>query len=343
MMYTICVLIIVIDFMINDKILSNNNLILIDIGASGGVNPKWNKKKKNFLTVLFEPNKNAYEHLLKNKKKNEVIIQKALSEKKQNLNYYICQSHQASSFYKPNLNFLKQFYNYERFNITKEVTIETDTLDNQLFINDVHDLDFIKLDVQGYEFNILKGSNNSLKKTIGIEIECEISEMYINQPLFSDVNNFVQSKKFELFDLKRYYWKRKNGSITNNKKGQLIFVDALYLKSPERIINDYSNNIKKLIKSYYIYLYYGYTDLAKIILSYIQKKDLLSLNEIKILNLNINNIDKSKFVLPNFIGKTSLKKIFQRIANLFVSTKIYNKEIEWERSHYLGNDQDLGN
>ena len=143
MMYTIWVLIKVIDFMINDKLLSNNNLILIDIGASGGVNPKWNKKTKNFLTVLFEPNTNAYQDLLKNKKKNEVIIQKALSEKKQNLNYNICQSPQASSFYKPNFNFLKQFYNHERFNIIKEVTIETDTLDNQLFVNDIHDLDFI--------------------------------------------------------------------------------------------------------------------------------------------------------------------------------------------------------
>ena len=55
--------------LINDNLLDKNRLIYIDIGASGGVIPKWHGLSDNFTSILFEPNIEAYNALKIKKKK----------------------------------------------------------------------------------------------------------------------------------------------------------------------------------------------------------------------------------------------------------------------------------
>ena len=57
-------------------------------------------------------------------------------------------------------------------------------------------------------------------------------EIAVMETLFSEVNSFIESKGFSLIDLKRYFWKRKSKN-DSNRKGQLVFADALYFKEPE--------------------------------------------------------------------------------------------------------------
>ena len=194
---------------INDKLLSKNNLIYIDIGASGGAQPKWLNLTNKYKSILFEPNKKAYNKLILNKKENEIIIQAALSDKKNNLNINICREPQSSSFYKPNYEFLKKFNNHERFEIVSKENIETQTLDFSLCAEEISDVDFIKIDTQGYELNILKGSEKILEEVIGIETECELTQMYLDQPLFSNILEYLLIKRFSLFDIKKYFGKGK--------------------------------------------------------------------------------------------------------------------------------------
>ena len=49
----------------------------------------------------------------------------------------------------------------------------------------------MKIDTQGSEYEILKGGNNVINNAIGFEIEIEFKEMYLNQPLFNEVNQFL--------------------------------------------------------------------------------------------------------------------------------------------------------
>jgi FkbM family methyltransferase len=50
-----------------------------------------------------------------------------------------------------------------RFNDIVEVKINTDTIDNLFYDNDIP-IHFIKMDTEGWEYNILKGGEKSLKK-----------------------------------------------------------------------------------------------------------------------------------------------------------------------------------
>ena len=74
------------------------------------------------------------------------------------------QKPELSSALIPNLN--EYISESPRFDVESEVKIDADSLDN------CHkdEVDFIKIDVQGGELNILKGAENLLKNTLGIEL-----------------------------------------------------------------------------------------------------------------------------------------------------------------------------
>ena len=157
--------------------------------------------------------------------------------------------------------------------------MKTDTLSNQLKLNNISEVDFIKIDVQGYGLSVLKGSIEYLSNTIGLEIEVEFLEIYKNQPLFNKVDSFIQKHHFQLYDIKRYFWKRNDYEGTGTQRGQLVMGDALYLKNPEQIMKIPNINTNKIIRSICIYLCYGYIDLAETLLNNANEKRLTT-NEI---------------------------------------------------------------
>ena len=93
----------------------------------------------------------------------------------------------------------------------------------------------MKIDTQGSEYEILKGGKNVINNSIGFEIEIEFKEIYLNQPLFNEVNQFLLSNNFILMDfLNLSKWERDN----YRNFGEIMFVDALYLKRPEQILEN---------------------------------------------------------------------------------------------------------
>jgi len=191
--------------MTENNMLANNPLWVVDVGASGGIDPKWAKFTTFHKGILFEPDPREYETLNSKSGKNLIVINSALSDSSSTIDFHLCEKQQVSSAYLPNFDFLNKFPDVKRFDVTKTIKIQTDTLDNQLKKNDIAEIDFIKIDTQGYELPILKGSADYLDNVIGLELEVEFVQLYENQPLFNEVDRFVSEKGFELFDLKRYY------------------------------------------------------------------------------------------------------------------------------------------
>ena len=75
---------------------------------------------------------------------------------------------------------------------------EVQTLMKKLYDNNkiVEIFDFIKIDVQGSELDILKGGSNVVKKAKGILLELSIEEFNINAPLYKDVEDYMNSINF---------------------------------------------------------------------------------------------------------------------------------------------------
>ena len=201
-----------------------NGLTLLDIGAAGGIEPRWEKVSEYLNYIAIEPDPRSNEGLESSKFKNTTILNTFAWSKETEIEFNLCKKPMVSSAYKPNRELLDQFSNSNRFDIVKREFLQAKPLHKD---KNCQKIDFIKLDIQGGELNALKGLEESLDNCLGMEIEVEFSEIYKSQPLFGDVHNFLESKGFYFFDfINLNRWERNS----YNDFGRCIFGDGLWMK-----------------------------------------------------------------------------------------------------------------
>lgn len=295
--------------------LDKSPFVLVDVGASGGTKDNWMLLRKYIQVIGFEPDKREFINLSRQQEGESIkYLNTALYSEKTSLDFFLARKQQVSSLLRPNQKFLNSFENPKRFDVLEVVKIETDTLDNQLRKHKISDVDFIKLDTQGSELFILQGSEQILREsTFGLEIEVEFSQIYQDQPLFSDVDQLLRKLGFQLFDLRPCYWQRAVGKIKKNK-GQIVFADAIYLRDIENLnsilgtIEDDAKRKAKLIKSLLICLIYNHRDYGlELFETY---KNLFNEREISLLTRNLEGKMYSLLdigmKIPNFKGRGKL-------------------------------------
>jgi len=75
------------------------------------------------------------------------------------------------------------------------------TLDKLLEKENLNKPDFIKIDTQGYEVEILKGGEKTLEHAEFVLLEISFLDVYINCPLAVDVINFMNGHGFVIYDI----------------------------------------------------------------------------------------------------------------------------------------------
>lgn len=193
--------------------------------------------------------------------------------------------------------FDKYFNNWFRDgdeNYVKEfIELKSNCLDD--LINE--DVDVMKLDTQGTEYEILTGAKKCLDNVLIVESEVEFIQIYEGQKLAHDVFALMYSKGFELLYLNRVYGK--SSRFKGEARGQLIFGDALFGISRNKVMK---LDFKKQIKYLALLINYGHLDFAF---------DLYSNNisiqenfpEIGKFLKNLNNRNKFKLAFKIFIDK----------------------------------------
>ena len=183
------------------KFLQNRSIkTIIDIGAHKG------EFTQNVLQIegvnkiiAFEPQKKIFNLLKEKFIKNNIINLNnfALSEKVEKKMMKINRMTATSTLndiYKNSLYFkFKSFLLNEKNSIISEEEINTTTFDI-FFKGTVFDQNtLLKIDTEGYEFKVLKGSEQKIKEIKYILIENQFSKMYKNVN-FEDCHNFLIKK-----------------------------------------------------------------------------------------------------------------------------------------------------
>ncbi|AFY58610.1 methyltransferase, FkbM family [Rivularia sp. PCC 7116] len=227
------------EFLVNKKTFSKNPLLVMDIGARGGFEHHWQSYGEQVYKIGFEPDKEECDRLNQQPNRNSKFYAVALGEKREKRTFSFCQWGGSSGFYPGNKNFLKRFPhdNLEMMEVVKTLDIETVDLDSFVADNKIDEIDFIKLDVEGSELDVLKGAVSCLNESVlGLSIEVLFHESIRNQPTFSHIDLFLNSLGFRLFDLATYRHARKAlplpmiSQLGNTKQGQVLWAQALYLR-----------------------------------------------------------------------------------------------------------------
>ncbi len=165
---------------------------------------------------------------------NEFHIPIALGEKNGSQMLYVTKSPLCSSLLEPNSVLLNRFLNLaDLVKLESEEEIEVITLDTFCELENIQEIDFLKIDVQGAGLDVLKGGENLLHKSVfAIQVEVEFSPLYKNEALFSEVDQYLRSKGFVLFDM--FIPQRGvRAPITSQvRPGQVLWTDVIYLRDP---------------------------------------------------------------------------------------------------------------
>jgi FkbM family methyltransferase len=164
---------------------------------------------------------------------NEIHIPLALGRSCGEQTLYVTNEPMCSSLYPPNEAFIARFDGLKELaGLDFEIDVETTTLDQFCEAEKISEIDFLQIDVQGADLDVLHGAINLLAKSVlAIQIEVEFSELYKGQPLFADIDTFLRSQYFSLFDLYRSHLRRVSAPITSETHlGQILWGEAFYMR-----------------------------------------------------------------------------------------------------------------
>ncbi|HWK11814.1 MAG TPA: FkbM family methyltransferase [Vicinamibacterales bacterium] len=321
-----------------DPLWRTHPAVLVDVGARGGLRPLWAAMRPHLRLIGFEPDPQEYAQLSRTTADpSTTILPTALHNAPATLPLYIARDRGLTSVFQPNREFVDQFPEASRFDTTDVQEIVAQPLDRVLEAHGIADVDFLKVDTQGSELQILQGAARTLDGGVfGVEVEAEFNPIYRQQPLFADVDAFLRERGFQLFDLRPCYWKRTSGVRLGGPKGQIIWADALYLKTAGSLIDGSRSSSDaakaKALKAIAISLLYGYADYALTLAHAFSS--VLTSDEVALIEDRLRESQSiSTAAVP---GQALLGKVFQRLAR-----GLHRRDLAWSISApRLGNERD---
>lgn len=247
-------------------------LSFIDIGARGGAHDLV-EPIANLTAVLgFEADEEECQRLMKNPAvfspwANFLLQPIALFDHKGQAELKLLSANTNHSLLYPNEKLTKR-YNMKKWEVIGRCLLKTDTLDSILFNSDLRDYpwgEFIKLDTQGTEYEILLGALKVLKeRTVAVVTEVSFCELYQGQKLFSDIEMLMRQNGFSFYGFTSLHTRSKK--LLDKKsyvtRERLIYTDAIFFKDP--LAGGYapSLNERSAYALFTIALLLGYYDYA---------------------------------------------------------------------------------
>jgi FkbM family methyltransferase len=223
-------------------------LAVVDVGCRWGFADTWEELRERCNIVGFEPDHVECERLSEHYRDQPWvrIVPHALGAEQRAATLYITREPACSSVYPPIDSVVDRHPRLEPQRMVRRETIELITMDDWCADNAFENVDFIKLDTQGSELDILRGAKRTLESVSVVQTEVEFNPMYDGQPLFGDVDRFLRDHGFVLWHLDNLSHHRQHGARVGlrpafhiydfdaarftHRSGQLFWADALFVR-----------------------------------------------------------------------------------------------------------------
>lgn len=257
--------------MLKNLINNETPLVICDIGASS-VDPTAfiDELIKNVDCFLygFEPNE-------------EEFIKLNSTDKKKYFNYAvgngqietlnICSAPGMTSILEPDFEYLELFHGFSDWaKVSKKVKVQTKKLDD---VNFDKKIDFLKIDVQGYEHEVIKNGNKILKDCLIVQLETSPIPLYKNEKSFAHVCLQLENLGFQLHSFNKINTRCFKPVILQNNiysgLNHLFQLDCVFVKK----LNLFDKFDLEQLKKIALILFYsfGSYDLVDYVVSKISK------------------------------------------------------------------------
>tara|TARA_B100001029_G_C14818821_1_gene316492 strand:- start:95 stop:640 length:546 start_codon:yes stop_codon:yes gene_type:complete len=121
---------------------------------------------------------------------------------------------------------------FHLFDVGKTEMIECDTLSSSLKEQNINTLDYLKIDTQGAELEILKGLDNY--RPLMIKCEVRIFPMYKKEPCWTEITNFIYKLGYMVSD-----WKKIGPHTTRTPvEMDMVFMPNFLIDSGRKLIQE---------------------------------------------------------------------------------------------------------
>lgn len=202
----------------------NVRLCLVDVGSSGGLEPKWHPYAAHLDYVMFEPNPAAAADLRARPDRPQVI-EAALSSATETRTLFVTANPLCISLHRPNIEMVAAYEHQEHFDIVREIPVSCVRYDKLFDDGTVPKPDVIKIDTQGHEYEVLAGFGRLLEHCLGIELESHLYALYDGQKLLGDIIHYLGVFGFVLRRLEP----------ANSFNGDFVEAQAYFTPSRQRV------------------------------------------------------------------------------------------------------------
>lgn len=207
-----------------DYLLTKYNIkTVVDVGANEGqfALKLINKNHYKGKVISFEPVSSAFHQLSKNSQKssNWEVVQSAVGDSQGQVPINISQNSVSSSLRKVNPHTIEAEAGTAPIS-TEMVPINT--LDNLLKAHQWQNNLWLKIDVQGFEREVLQGASEILKQAKVVQIELAAIPSYEQSPYLEEIITELRTSGFLLYSIM-------NG-FRNYKTGQMYEMEGFFIR-----------------------------------------------------------------------------------------------------------------
>lgn len=203
----------------------DTSIVMYDVGARYGIHYLYTEllKYPNFSVIGFEPDEAEASKLNENNMSGiRQTFPVALAESEGTRTLYITKHPGCSSLYPPNTKVLNNYLISDLLEVVDTRSIDTISLDEFIDKYEVAKPHYLKLDIQGAEYDVLKGGKSALTNNIlGIFLETHLQEIYLGTGLFFDIHTLLTQLGFKLIYCQ----------YNPNLGGEIVELDVAYVKN----------------------------------------------------------------------------------------------------------------
>ena len=201
------------------QLVQNRFNTLIDIGANKGqfalIARYYNPKAKIYSFEPLEKPTKLFNKIFKSDQ-NIILHNAAVGPVKKKIKMHVSKRIDSSSLLPIGEN---QSFLFPGTEESHKEGIYVAPLDHFINNEDLKSPIFVKIDVQGYELEVLKGSKSLIDEFDYIYVECSFVELYEGQALADEVIHYLQNYSFRLKGIYNIYYDKKGVAV----QGDFLF------------------------------------------------------------------------------------------------------------------------
>lgn len=142
---------------------------------------------------------------------------------------------QCSSLNEPRQEMVSQYGLEDYFQVESYRDITPITLSEIIDECSVDHIDYLKTDLEGEDFDVIKSCKDILGRILAIKCELRFQPFFRGEPYFHEVAAYLNEHDYDLIGLKPAYWKPLTAHVKNHRDGRVVYADCLFMKRMDAV------------------------------------------------------------------------------------------------------------